>query len=374
MSRLWSPARREELAAALPGWVVARLLVAVGYVLVAAAVDELAGGRNTPELDRHLLAWDADWYDAIADRGYGGLPPEAVRFFPLYPLLGRGLGWLLLGNQGLALVLVANLAALVAGMLLYRLAVEETGDAELGRRAAWFLALFPGAFVLVWGYAEAVLLVALLGVFLALRRRAWWLVALFALLAALARPLGLFVVVPVAWEAWRAWRDERPAPARERTGLVAALGAAPLGVLLYLTWSGLAGPGFTAPLTEQSPYRGAVTDPLSRLVDAAGDFVGGDRLGDLVHPPMAVLLIVLAVVLVRRWPARYALYAVPVLVLSLSAESFNSLERYGLNAVPLVLALATVTRHRWLERSALALGAAGVVALAALAWIGNYVP
>ena len=371
MTRLWSPARRAELGAALPGWLTARLLVTVAYVLVAAAADEFAGNRATPKLDQHLLAWDADWYDAIADRGYGALPPEAVRFFPLFPLLGRGLGWVLAGNQGLALILVANAAALIAGMLLYRLALEETGDEALARRAAWFFALFPGAFVLVWGYAEALMLVALIGAFLALRRRAWWAVAALGLAAGLARPLGLFLVLPVAWEVSRAWRETT---GRERLAQVAAVLGAPIGVLAYLTWSAVAGPGFTAPLTEQSPYRGAVTDPVSRLVDAAGDFLGGDRLGDIVHPPVAVLFIVLAVVVVRRWPLRYALYSVPVLLVSLSAESFNSLERYGLNAFPLVLALATVTRHRELERTALAVGAAGVVALSSLSWIGNYVP
>jgi hypothetical protein len=80
------------------------------------------------------------------------------------------------------------------------------------------------------------------------------------------------------------------------------------------------------------------------------------------------------VVVVRRWPVRYAVYTVPMVVVALSAESFNSLERYGLNAFPLVLALATVTRRPELDRAALALGAAGVVALSALAWVGNYVP
>lgn len=369
MSRLWSPARRAELAAALPPWVVARLLVTIGYVVVAAAADELAPNRATPKLDQHLLAWDADWYDAIADEGYGRLPAEAVRFFPLFPMLGRVGGWLLFGNQGLALILIANVAALAGGMLLYRLAVEETGDEALARRAAWFFALFPGAFVLVWGYAEGLMLVALVGAFLALRRHNWWWVAGLGVAAGLARPLGLFLVLPVLWEVTRDWRESSDRPAR-----VAAVLGAPAGVLAYLTWTAIQGDGFLAPVTEQSPYRGAVEDPISRLGHAIGDLVSPDTLGDAVHPPMAILIIVLTVVVVRSWPLRYALFTVPVVLVSISAESFNSLERYGLNAFPLVLALATVTKREWLEKSALALGAAGVAALAALSWIGNYVP
>jgi hypothetical protein len=370
----WAESRREELAAALPGWVLARLLVAIGYVIVAAAVDELAGGRATPALDDHLLAWDAAWYEGIAEHGYGGLPAEAVRFFPLFPLLGRGLGWVLLGNTGLAILVIANTAALVAGMLAYRLALEETGDRGLAQRAAWFLALFPGAFVLAWGYAEGLLLVAILGTFLALRRSAWGVVAALAFSAALVRPLGVLLVLPIAWEAWQAWRNDRTPSWRDRWRPAAAAFAAPAGLVSFLAWSAWAGHGFTAPMTEQSPYRGAVTDPLSRLVDAAGDFVGASRLGDLVHPPMAVFAIALTVVVIRRLPARFALYTVPALLLALSAESFNSLERYGLNAVPLVLALAMLTRSPWAERSALVVGASGIVALTALAWVGNYVP
>lgn len=372
MSRpLWTSERRADLAAALPPWVLARLLVVVGYVVVAAAADEWAPNRPTPKLDQGLLAWDGDWYDAIAERGYDDLPDESIRFFPLYPLLGRGLGWLLAGNQGLALVVIANVAALAAGMLLHRLVVEDTGDERLAVRASWLFAVFPGAFVLVWGYAEAVFLVAAIGAFLALRRRQWWWVAGLAAAAALARPVGAFLVLPVLWEASRDWRETT---GRERVARLVAVAGAPLGVLAFLVYSAVAGPGFFAPLTEQSPYRGAVTDPISRLADAAGDLVSADTLGDAVHPPMAVLFIALAVVVVRRWPPRYALYAVPVLVLALSAESFNSLERYGLNAFPLVLALATVTRRPEVERAAIALGSAGVVALTALSWVGNYVP
>jgi hypothetical protein len=369
--RLWTPERRDELAAALPPWVVARILVVVAYVLVAAAADELAPNRDTPRLDQHLLAWDGDWYDAIADEGYGALPPEAVRFFPLFPLLGRGLGFLLGGNQGLGLILVANVAALVAGMLIYRLAVEETGDEPLARRAAWLFALFPGAFVLVWGYAEALMLVALIGAFLALRRQAWWLAGALGLVAGLSRPLGLFLVLPALWEVSRGWRDIH---GRAWLARAAAVLGAPVGVLAYLAYTAANDGGFFAPLTEQSPYRGAVTDPFSRLADAAGDMVSASRLGDAVHPPMAILFVVLTVVVVRKWPVRYALFTVPLVLVAFSAESFNSLERYGLNAFPLVLALATITERRELERAAIALGAAGIVALSAVAWIGNYVP
>ena len=87
---------------------------------------------------------------------------------------------------------------------------------------------------------------------------------------------------------------------------MAAVAGAPVGVLAYLTYTAARGSGFFDPLTEQSPYRGAVTDPFSRLADAVGDMVTPDRLGDAVHPPMALLMVFLTVVVVRRLPLRYA--------------------------------------------------------------------
>jgi hypothetical protein len=369
--RLWTRDRRADLAAALPGWIVARLLVVVAYVVAASAADEFAPGGSTFELDRGLLAWDGDWYHALADRGYGGVPGEGIRFFPLYPYLGRAVGWLFLGHVTIGLLVVANGAALVAGMLLHRLALEETGDEALAKRSAWLLALFPGAFVLVWGYAESLMLVAVIGAFLALRRQAWWLAGAMALAAGLARPLGLFLVLPALWEVSRDWREVR---GRDWLGRAAAVLGAPLGTLAFLVYAELSGPGFLEPIAAQSRYRGPSTDPLSRIIDAVADLFRYYQLSDAVHPPMVLAVIALTVVVARRWPLRYALFTVPVVLVSLSAESLNSFERYGLNAFPLVLALATLTKRPELERGALALGAAGMVALPALAWVGNYVP
>ena len=115
---------------------------------------------------------------------------------------------------------MANLAALLAGMLLHRLALEETGDPALARRAAWFIALFPGAFVLVWGYAEALMLVALIGAFLALRRQAWWVAGALGLAARTgpahrpvpgpARPLGGDSRLAGRNWAGTAWPGRRP--------------------------------------------------------------------------------------------------------------------------------------------------------------------
>ena len=121
-----------------------------GQLLQPPAQTTVTGLSSTggQPVDDGLLAWDGTWYDVIARNGYLDADDPALRFFPLYPLLGRWLGWI--GDRpDIALVVVANVAALAAGVLLHRLTLEETGDAAAAQRSARLLALFPSAFVLV---------------------------------------------------------------------------------------------------------------------------------------------------------------------------------------------------------------------------------
>jgi hypothetical protein len=124
----------------------------------------------------------------------------------------------------------------------------------------------------------------------------------------------------------------------------------------------------------QDDLRGTGTDPFSRMWQGLQDLVGPERFGDGLHVPFALGFVVLLVLTFRWWPASYGLFAGGVLVAALSADNLNSLERYGLNAFPLVLTLAMVASDPRVERPVLVVSAGGFVALASLAWTGAYVP
>lgn len=319
-----------------------------------------------------LVGWDASWYLRIIDSGYHHLPWESMRFFPLLPLLAKVLDPVL--GARLALLVVVNAAALGAGILIERLARFETGgDRAVASRAAWFLALLPPAFVLAMGYAESLLIFFSIAMFLALRRRRWgWAVAAGAL-AGLSRPLGVLLVVPALIEAMR---DLGRVRARERLARLAAAVAPGLGGLTYLTWSWVAQGDPLRPLKLQQDFdrRGGFENPVTRLVEAAHQLLDGADLGSGLHFPWAVGFLVLLVVTFRRWPASYGAFAGAVLLAALSAGNLDSLERYGLSAFPLVLALAGILRPAWLERAALVLAACGLTTYATLAFLGAYVP
>lgn len=187
-------------------WVVTRVVVlgvlALAHVLVSHTHPAAAVAAR---VHQGLLGWDAGWYQAIAAHGYGGVSHQALRFWPLLPLLGRAVAVLPGVTPGIGLLVVANVSQLAGLAVLACLAASDTGDPAVGRRAAWLASVLPAAFVSVMGYAEPTLLLLSAGALLALRRGRWWWAAAAGVAAGLCRPLGLALVAPAVVEAFRPW-------------------------------------------------------------------------------------------------------------------------------------------------------------------------
>lgn len=352
-------------------WLSARVAVLAALAFARYLVDNLGARDPGGRPPSGLVGWDASWYLRIIESGYHHLPWESVRFFPLLPMSAKVLSPALGARP--ALLVVVNLAALGAGILMERLARLETGDRALAGRAAWLLAFLPPAFVLVMGYAESLLVLFGLATFLALRRQRWGWAVVAGVLAGLCRPLGVLLVIPAAIEAARGLRR---AGTSERVRRLFAAVAPGAGGLTYLGWSWIAYDDPLRPLRLQQDLdrRGDFENPVTRLVDAARQLADGADLGSGLHFPWAIGFLILLVVCFRRWPVSYGAYAAAVLFVALSAANLDSLERYGLSAFPLVLALAGLLATPWLERSALVLAAAGLTTYATLAFLGAYVP
>lgn len=364
---------RRDLRAAVVPWAVARVLVVGSLALTRFGIDHIEGARRPVQLRQGLFAWDAAFYRDIAEHGYGAVRTGALRFFPLVPLMARGLGVVFVGNDAFALLVIVNGSALLFGALLYRLARIETGDTRTAVRAAWFAAVVPPAVALVLGYAEATFLLLSVAMFLALRRRRFAWAIPFAVLAGLTRPVGVLLALPAAIEGARAWRT---ASLRGRVERVGAVIAAPVGSGLYLLWVRYAYGDAWLPLRIQNDraHRGGFVDPFTRTFDGIGDLIHGDRFGSGLHVLWAALFVVLIVVLLMRLPASYGVYAGAMVVVNLSARNLDSFERYAISAFPLVLAVALLTDRPDVERPVLALSAAGLVGYSVLAFLGVYVP
>jgi hypothetical protein len=141
-------------------------------------------------------------------------------------------------------------------------------------------------------------------------------------------------------------------------------------------WARDRGDGFLYPLrVQQDPVRrGEWVDPFRAIAHSVDELFTGDHVSAGVHAVAAIVFVGLLVVLARRWPLSFTLYAAASLVVALSSENLDSLERYGLAAIPFVLAGADVLATPDRERLVLSLEAAGLVGAAVLAFSGVMVP
>jgi hypothetical protein len=350
--------------------VTARVLVAAGYVAAVAISDRLVHHR-TQQLTNGLVAWDGTWYRDLAIHGYHGVALQGVRFFPLFPLLGRALGAPIGGHVSGVLVVVANLAALAAAVLVRHLVLLEKGDQALADRAVWCTAIFPAAFVLVFAYAEAIMILATVGAFLSLRSRRWWWAAGFGVVATLARPIGIIVIVAALVEGLSGLGA---ADARDRLGRAAAVLAPVLALAGWLAWVGHTFGNWRLPFTVQDDLRGKLVLPPGRIVEGFQQLFGNERFTHGLHIPFLIGFLVLVVLTFRWWPLSYGCYAAAIILVAMSAQNLNSLERYGMSAFPLLLSLAVLIRPPQVERAAMAVMGAGLSVLSAMAWLGAYVP
>jgi hypothetical protein len=354
-------------------YILARVLVGGALAMTRHVVDQLHVSPAPIQSHQGLTAWDGAFYADIARGGYDAVPREGLRFFPLVPLLGRAVALIPGVDARLGVVLVANVCALACGAVLYHLAWDVRHDTAMARRAVWLAFLAPPSFVLVLGYAEATLMLAVAVALLALRRQRWWWAAAAGVVAGLARPVGVLLVVPALVEALRNRRALLP---RDVVARVAAVVGPAFGLFAYLSWASDRGDGFLYPLRVQqdAQRRGSWRFPVTNVIDTARDFVHGDELSAGVHVVSAFVALVLLMLMLRRLPVSYSCYAAAALALGLTASNLDSFERYMLSTLPFVLVAADVTDGSTVEPSVFVIAAGGLVAASVLAFSGVLVP
>ena len=360
-----------DLREVLLPWLTTRVLIAAGFITAYAASEHLVPTNKPNVLSEGLIAWDGTWYRDIAMHGYDAVAPDGLRFFPLFPLLGRVASVVTLGRTDFALILVANIASLLLAVAIRRLVSFERGSKELANRAVWMVCLFPGAFVLAWGYAESLWIVAAVFGFWAIRTRRWGLAIVAGLVLGFSRPLGIAFAAPVAIELFRVWRQSKNSA---RAFGVAAVCSPFVATGAYLLWVNRVFGDAWLPFSVQNTLRGTSVNPISRIWDGLSQMLGSNRLSDGLHIPFALAFVVLLVLTFRWWPLSYGIFSAIILCAALGAENLNSLERYGINAFPLALTLAVATKNPLSDRVVTTVLAGGVVALSALVWTGAYVP
>jgi hypothetical protein len=345
-----------------------------------------------------LFAWDYNWYHFVAYGGYpGGQGGRQYAFFPLWPELLRWSGSIPDVVAAAALAWAASAAAFFG-------LAEGIPRARL--RTALALACWPGSFVLTLAYPDALALAAATwAAALALRGRLLA-AGLVGVIAALARPNGVLIALPLLWLA----RGKGP-----RAWLGAAAPVAAAAAVEAYFWShsgnlrvffdaqrqwGRAGPGRFGDWADHLWHvltRHGVLIGLLAVLAAAAILAAWRRFGlwptavvayacavplllaatqsleGFVDSARAALVLPLLVVLWRLGP-RYqpwAAFATAVVGLLLLSGTMQSFGRQSLFAFPIFWAIAE--GPRWLRYPPLAvLGFAANLGLALL--LTRYAP
>ncbi len=225
---------KRVLLEALAAVVASRLLI-VAACAAYCAIQNRSLETFFQDFAGKLTPWDADHYLGLIKRWYvaEGDPRLHIVFLPFYPAVCRGLHWLTGMSSFAAAEVVSHLALVGCGAAMFRLAEGDSG-AQTARRAMLLTLFTPMAYFYSVPYTESLfLLLTLLAVLMA-RRRRFALAVAFGAMAANTRIVGMAVAIPIFWELLRRDREGREEPLSPGRVALDVLKVLPVGAGLAL--------------------------------------------------------------------------------------------------------------------------------------------
>lgn len=349
--------------------ICSRLVVLLAMVFSSAFVQRPGGEifkDVTPGWYRFLLRWDAGWYLKIATEGYSyngdNMVQQPVVFYPLYPLLSKVVATVLSISEGASLIIVSNIAIVLAIPLVFKFIRESHGD-QVAFYGVAALCFFPGSLFFSAGYTESLALLLIVSFFLLLRQQRYLLAACLAGLAVATRSTGLLLLLPLSIELWRKFSGDP----KQLVRLAApCLLLATSGMWLYMIYLWAA---FNSPLAFVRNTRawksGAAVEGGLFGVLTLQPF---HHLADILYGPdpntlsswFFVLFMTLLIVF-RKWlPLSLWIYSLGAFLLPYLTVSgdvgFVSFTRYSVMAFPVFIILGELFKRRmWMGLSVLGL-------------------
>lgn len=340
------------------------LLVVLGSVLMTFNQSQFRSAfahwpqTEPPTLASRFSTWDIAHYLRLSTTGYEA-GSHSCAFYPLWPGAIRAAATPLGGRPLLASLLLTNALSLIGFWLLYRLVERHYGPA-IGRDALILMLAFPGALFFSFPYSESLYLVVLMLFLWGLEKERWAWTAVSGFLLPLARPLGVFAILPLAWYLYeRGWpwkakpadagANEAPAAARWRFTwsrrspwlllLCPLLGYAAYFSLMYV-WTGNAFEGFDAQQAyPNSPSIRNMFD-VPHFTDALLNVHSLDGMMDGALDRVFFLLFLASLPLIYRLNKTWFFYALPAGLVPALTSWFMSYRRYTLMLFPMFVVLA----------------------------------
>jgi Gpi18-like mannosyltransferase len=361
----------------LPPFAVSRAILIVvawlGFQLLQIPLKsskwELANDGYTHEVVEHLSAnahpfvnmwarWDGGWYLEIAQHGYTFVPGRQsnVAFFPLYPYLVRVLhwviplprdaGWLAVG------IILSNASFLVALIYLYRLVCLDY-EPRTAARTILYLCVFPTTLFLSAVYTESLFLALVISAFYYARADRWFLAGILSAAAALSRPPGVLLAIPLAFEYLSQrefqWRRIKPNCVALLFPLLSLLGH-----LTFLRWRFGSWDILSKAETAQGWNR-RLSFPWNTLFHSFPGMHSFNGFHGAFEFFFTLALLGLAIFGYFRLRLSYSIYAAVSLVFITSWGELRSAPRLGLVIFPIIIALALLGQNGAFNRAYLVL-------------------
>ena len=320
--------------------------------------------------------WDSGWYLDIAQHGYSFVPGKQsnVAFLPLYPdlirlvhfvfPLSRDVGWL---DDG---IILSNLALLVALIYLYRL-VRLDYERRTAARAVLYVCVFPTTLFLSAVYSESLFLALVVAAFYYARTARWFVAGLLAAAAAVCRPPGILLVLPLVFEYMSQrqfqWRRIKPDSLALSFPLLALVGHLVFLRLRFGEWDVIE----RAQLNQG--WKRTFTLPWNTVFGSFHDIGSLRGFHGSFEVLFTIALFGLAIFSCFRLPRSYAIYAVVSVLFITSWGTLLSTPRFGLVIFPIVMVLALLGENKLFHRSFLAvsmlLAAISMVVFSEWGWV-----
>jgi hypothetical protein len=349
--RLWGR-HRDAIVDATVAFLVSRIIFHTVAVLAILTIPEYAGDQYTPRnFETHplidaSLRWDSGWYVDIARDGYAwtGEGEESVAFFPVFPMMLRGLWFFLPDSLHYLSAVLLNHALFFVALLLVWVYAARFGGRPVAQRTLILMSIFPTAFFFNAVYTEALFVILAAAALLALHRLNFALAGAIGFLASLARPTGVLLAIPFALQLWR----QRSAGWRNLVKPAASGVLIPAGLGLYMLFLAVQ---FGRPLgflEVQEAWGHVQMSPITAIIDSFRYLLETETrdiyyvMGG-VNTFLTVWALVMAFVIIRSdsLGASFAFAAILVpLAAGVESMPVVSMGRYVLVLFPLFIPLA----------------------------------
>jgi Gpi18-like mannosyltransferase len=331
---------RDGLIFVIAMWFLSRSVIAIGMQVIAPWLDPIQNSQRfvpgfVPKSGWELFShWDGGWYTKIATLGYSYAndgQQHSVAFYPLFPLLIRGL--MALGMRvEVAGVLINSLAFLGALLLVY-FWVEERYDTGSAKWTTAVLAWCPFSLFCTVIYTEGLFLFLTASALRAFERGEYIWAAFWGALTTATRGPGVALIPTFLLTAWR---EKRP-PLAYAAGFASAIGLFSFSLYCAIRFGDALAFVHVQKGWEQPGWFDILSKALTLQISAISRIV-------MIFGSAYLLWFVR-----KRLTSMVLTYGFCSLALLVNAGALKSVNRYAYGIVPLSIALGLLlaAKPRW---------------------------